>query len=155
MLGDHFVDRVSDTIGRVAILHDVVELEAFDAEILDQVAGLARAIFAFARVDRGERDDDIVMLGGEFRHLVIADALRSDPALAIDREQAERDMALAIIIDRLGDGGAPPIRLEISGGRVEKLRHHRVLGVVARDFGMNMDVDRDDPAGINGHGSKS
>ena len=43
VLGDHLVDRLGHPVGGVCVLHDPVELETFDPEILDQVARLSRA----------------------------------------------------------------------------------------------------------------
>src|SRR6516162_6882453 len=112
--GNHLVDRVSDAIGRVDILHDRVELEPAYPVILDEVACLARTHPALVRVDRSERYDDIVVLRGEVRDLVVADALGTDAALAVDREQAEGDLLLAVEADDLGNLGPLARRLEIS-----------------------------------------
>jgi hypothetical protein len=43
--------------------------------------------------------------------------------------------------DRLGDGRALAVRLEIGRGRIEEFAHDRVFGIMARHFGVNVDVD--------------
>jgi MFS family permease len=103
------------------------------------------------RIDRGEGDDDIVILRRDLGDFVIADPLGAHAAFGIDREQAEGDVALAIIGDRLRHRRALAVGLEIGGGRVEELRHDRILGVVARHLGMDMDVDRRDFGEVDRH----
>src|SRR5205807_7602099 len=80
---------------------------------------------------------------------VVADALGADAALAVDREQAERNLLLAIVADDLGNPGPLARRLEIGGCRVEEPAHDRILGLVARDVGMHVHVDRAKLAEVN------
>ena len=147
--GDHLVDRVADGIGRMDVLHDAVEFEPPHPVILNEVARFARTHLASARIDRSERNDDVVVPGGVLGDFVVADAPGADAALAVDREQAERNLLLAIQADDLGNPGPLARRLEISGRRIEEPAHDRILGVVARHLGMHVDVDRADLGQIN------
>ena len=80
----------------MGVLRNAVELESLDAVILDQVARLASSVLALVRIDAGEGDADVVILGGNFGDLVIGDALGPHAALAIDGEHAKGDIRLAI-----------------------------------------------------------
>ena len=131
------------------VLHDAVELESPHPVLLDEVARLARTHPALARIDRGERDDEVVVVRGVLGNFVVADALGAEAALAVDREQAERNLLLAIVADDLGNPGPLARRLEISGCRVEEPAHDRILGLVARDVGMHVHVDRANLAEVN------
>ena len=77
----------------------------------------------------------------ELGDLLVGDALDSEARLHVDGEHDEGDLALAIMGDRLGDGRPLAVRLEIFRGRIEELAHDRVFGIVARHFGVNVDVD--------------
>ena len=144
MFGNHFVDRPGHAVAGIDVLHDVVKLEAAHPVILDQIAGLARAQLALVRVDRGKGDADIVMLRGEIGDLVVRDALCTQPALAIDGEQTEGDLLLTIDLGDFRHFGPFTRGLEIGARRIEKCAHHRIFGIVARNLGMDMHVDRAD-----------
>ena len=102
-------------------------------------------------VDRGEGHADVVVLRRHFGDFVIADALGPHPGLGIDREQAEGNVLLAVEFDDLGHFGPFARGLEIGTRRVEELAHHWILGIVARDFGVDMHVDGADLFEIDGH----
>ena len=154
VLRDHLVDRVGDAIGGIDVLHDAVEFEAAHAVPLDEIARLARAHPALARVDRGERDHDVGVLRRVLRDLVIAHALGADAALAVDRKETEGDLLRPVDLDDLRDLRPGPRRLEIARRRIEEAAHDRVLGIVARDLGMHVHVDRMDVGEVD-HERKS
>src|SRR3546814_1617711 len=99
--------------------------------IFDEVTRLARAQLALARIDAGKGDADIRVRGRNFRNLVIGHAPRAEAALAVDREQAEGDLLLAINFDYFRDLRPFARGLEIGAGSIEKPAHHRIFGIVA------------------------
>ena len=48
---DHLINRIADLLCRVQILHDVVEFEAFNAVIFDQIPRFARTHLALVRIN--------------------------------------------------------------------------------------------------------
>ena len=89
VLVDHLVDRISHPISGMGVLQNPVKFETFHTVAFDQVARLARTIFAFVRIDTGEGHADIVVLGGDFGDLVVRNPFRPQSTLAINREHAE------------------------------------------------------------------
>src|SRR5690606_7752091 len=128
-------------VRRMRVLRDAVELEPLDAVVLDQIAGLARPILALVRIDAGEGHADVVVLRRLLGDLVIADALCAHAALAIDSEQHQRDLRLAVEFDDLGHFGPLARGLEIGAGGIEELAHDRIFRIVAGDLRVNVDVD--------------
>src|SRR4030095_9015903 len=80
-LRDRFVQGVAGMIVRIERLHRRVELEALDAEMLDQAPRLAHAHLAARRVDARERDADVRMFGSRLRHLLLRGAPPAPAAL--------------------------------------------------------------------------
>src|SRR3954469_19068215 len=135
------VQGIGDPVSRMDVLHDAVKLEAADPMVLDEIPRLARTHLALARVDRSKRNDNVSVAGGVLGDLIVTDPLGADGAFAVDREQAEGDLLLTVELDDLRDLRPLPRRLEIPGGRIEKLPHHRILRIVTGHLGMDMHID--------------
>ena len=106
-----------------------MELEPLNPIVLDQVPRLSRAQFALGRVDRGEGDQNVGMLGRQFRHFLVLVAAIAGLALGIDGEDHRRDVLLAVMRRRLLDGGRMlPRRAKVLG--------HRGLQIVVAVVGM-------------------
>ena len=119
-----------------------MELEAFDAEFLDQPARLANAKLALVRIDADEGDQDVGIVGGDLQHLVIVVAAESGLALGVDRKDHRGDFLGAIIGRGFRNGRRMLVR------RLEILGHLRLevdIAVVAMHaaglFRVGMDVD--------------
>ena len=141
-LGDRLVEHVGAAVVGIEALHGRVELEAADAEVLDQPPRLARAHLALGRVDAGERDQDVAVLRGELGHLLVVVAPEAGLALGVDRKDHRADLALAEIGGGLRDGRRMlERRLEI-GMHAGLEVVIAVVGVgAARLLGMGVDVD--------------
>lgn len=124
------LDRLIEHIGRTVVgeeaLHRRVELEALDAELAHQTACLARAHLALGRIDRGERDHDVAILGGDLRHFLVLVAAKARLAFGIDRKDHTADPAFAIIGRRLFHGRQHAFR----AGRVLEIFRHSGLKLV-------------------------
>jgi hypothetical protein len=119
-----------------------MELEAFDAVFLDQLARLAGAHLALVRVDAGEGDHHVAVFRGGLGDFLVGDAAIADVRLGIDGEHHQADLALAVIGDGLVDGR--PVRvLEVLVGRALVGLEPGVLGLAAGNFGVGVGVDGD------------
>src|SRR5690606_31707377 len=95
---DDLVKRIRHPIVREELLELRMELEALDAEVLDQTPRLAHAVAAARRIDARERNHHVRMLGGELRDLLVRDGLLAPRALAVDREHDAGHAPLAVIL---------------------------------------------------------
>ncbi len=154
---DHLVERIGHPVVGIEPLGGRVELETPDTELLDQTAGFAHAHLSLVRIDRGEGDQDVVVLGGDLGHLLVGDP--GDPHLGfgVDVEDHRRHLALAVEGGRLGDGGALGLAEVLGHGLVEQ-HPARVARLAGRHLRMGVHVDGDEVVEVQvrlvlGHGS--
>src|SRR5690606_12878308 len=81
--------------------------------------------------------------------------LGAHAAFGVDGEQHQRDLRLAIDLDRLGHLRPLARRLEVGAGGVEELAHHRIFRIVAGNLRVNVDVDGADLGEVDRQGSGS
>jgi hypothetical protein len=154
-LGDRLVERIGPAFVGKEALHGGMELEALDAMLAHQAPRLARAGLALGRIDRGERDHDVAVGGGDLGHFLVLVAAEAGLALGIDGEDHAGDLAVAIILGRLLDGR----QHAVGAGRVPEIFGHgglelqiAVIAMTAAGLlGMGVDVDGDDVVEID-HG---
>src|SRR5690606_5166023 len=109
----------------------------------DEPASLARPHPSLVRVDAREGDHDVRVLLRGFGDLLVGNAAPSQLGLRVDGEHDEADVALAVGGDAFGDGG-PAAGAEVTVGGAIVLLAVLVERVPARDFGVGVDVDRDE-----------
>ena len=142
-LGNHFVERIDIAVVREKALDDGVKLEALDAEILDEAARFTHPHFAARRVDAGEGNADVGMLGGGFGHFFVGDAADAHAAFVIDGEDHEGDLFLAVVGRHLRDGRVLDLVAEVAPARFERLRFGFVGQKARRGLRVGVNVNRD------------
>ena len=152
-LGNRLVENVCAAVVREEFLQRRMEFEALDPEVADQPPCLARAHAPFRRIDAGECDHHVAVLGRELGDLLVGDSLLAARPLAVDREDHAADIARAIIGRDLRYGG--PIRgsLEVFGhglgSGLPKLIHRLARGYLR----MGVNINRSKLCQVHARGS--
>jgi hypothetical protein len=120
-----------------------MELEALHPEVLDQPPGLPHAQLAARRIDARERDCDVAVLRGAFGDFLVRDALQSQAALVVDRENDEPHLPGAVVRCHLGDRRVLRDVLEVPPLCLVELPRRLVGHHPGRYLGVRVDVDCD------------
>src|SRR6266404_2281211 len=101
---DRLVKRIGEAVVRVEPLHGGMKLESLHTELIDEAACFTRADFAFVRIDRSERNQDIAVLGSELSDFLVLVTAIAGLALSIDWKDDGSDILLPEMRGRLLHG---------------------------------------------------
>jgi hypothetical protein len=149
VLRDHLIDRPGHAVVGMETLDRGVELEALDAMLVDQPARLPGSHLALVRVDARKGDHHVAVLLRRFSHLLVGYAAAAQFRFRVNSEHDQPKFALPVVRHGLGNGWtAIGAKVPVRGAVV--LLAKAVLGTAARDFGVGVDVDRDQLLDVHG-----
>jgi len=94
------------------------------------------------RIDAGESRHDVGILDRRIGNFLIWNAMVADFELGIDSEHHQADLPFPVIRNGFGDGRTLA-DLEILAGSIFVRLPQRIGRLTAGDFGVGVDVDRD------------
>jgi hypothetical protein len=142
------VQRVVRGVVRLEVLQARVELEAPDAVLGHQPAGLVDDGRPAARVDGAERDQDVAVRGGRLGHVLAGDRRVAHGPLGVDGEDHRGHRPLAVVRGDLVDRRRAVVgAAEVRRRRGQQLVVQRqVPGAVRLD--VDVHVDGGQPPGV-------
>ena len=130
------------------MLHRGVKLKALHAVLFNQLACFSRAHFSFMRVNAGKAHHHVGVGFGGFGNFFVRNAPPAHFGFGIHGEHNQANFFLAVVRNGFSNGGTFAVFKILVGGFVV-LRAISVKRVLARHFGVSVDVDGDEVFGVH------